>query len=90
MRPNRIPRALLLLALVCLLAASPALAAPDRGDAQREAERPPTLTGWATDVVLSIWERVRTRLDGEKPPKTKTPRTPGAGVDPDGWRPKGS
>lgn len=90
MRPNRIPRALLLLAVVCLLAASPVLAAPDRGDSPREAETPPTLTGWVTDVVLSIWERVRTRLDGGTPPQVKTPRTPGAGVDPDGWRPRGS
>lgn len=90
MRPNRIPRALLLLAVVCLLAAPPVMAAPDRDEVPREAERPPTLTGWVTDVVLSIWERVRTRLDGQAPPKIRKPRTPGAGVDPDGWRPRGS
>lgn len=86
MRPNRISRALLPLAVAGLLAASPAAAAPARGDAP-EAERQSTLSEIVTDVVLSIWERVRDRLDGDPP--TKTDRTPGAGIDPDGWRPKG-
>lgn len=87
MRPNRIHRTLLPLAVVCLLAASPALAAPDRGEIRPDVEKP-TLSEVVTDVVLSIWERVRSRLDGAPP--AKIDRTPGAGIDPDGSRRKGS
>lgn len=87
MRPNRTQRTLLPLAVACLLAASPVLAAPERGEARADADRP-ALSEVVTDVLLSIWERVRARLDGEPP--AKIDRTPGAGIDPDGARRKGS
>lgn len=83
----RATRAPLLAILVCMLLAAPALAAvPDR-DAEGNAPRPerPSWTEAVRDVVLSIAERLGVSVR-EKPP-TKSGRTPGPVIDPDGHKP---
>lgn len=84
MRRNRTRRALLLTVFACLLAAAPALAAPDRGDGAAPRAERPAWTEEVRDAAIALWERLRIVLGGGEP--TKPDRTPGSGLDPDGWK----
>jgi hypothetical protein len=86
MRRSRACRALLLTVFACLLAAAPALAAPDRGEGAAPGAERPAWTDEVRDAVISLWERLRIVVGGEEP--NKTDRTPGSGLDPDGWKAK--
>jgi hypothetical protein len=84
MRRSPLARALLLLALACLLAA-PALAAPQRGTdraAQRAAGDRPTWTDTVQETVQSVLDWLHVTIGGGPP--TDNDRTPGSGLDPDG------
>jgi hypothetical protein len=76
---------LVLIALACVLAAVPAVSAPDRDRVDGPAAERPEATDDVRDAVISLWEWLRQLLVGDE--TTKGDQMPGSGLDPDGHKP---
>ncbi len=84
MRRRRARFALVVIALACVLAAAPAVAAPDREGATAPAAERPEADG-VRDAVDALWDWLRKLVVGDD--TTKSDQMPGSGLDPDGHKP---
>ena len=85
MRRRKARFALVAIALAGLLAAVPAVAAPDRDRADVPAAERPDGTEGVRDAVIALWDWLRNLVVGDE--TTKGDQMPGSGLDPDGHKP---
>ena len=85
MRRRKARFALVAIALAGLLAAVPAVAAPDRDRADVPAAERMETTDGVRDAAISLWEWLMKLVVGDE--TTKGDQMPGSGLDPDGHKP---